>query len=444
MERTPLPSPQFAILMGIRFIEPISFSLLLPFVYFMVRDFHVTDDTDQISFYAGLVASSFAVAECMSGVPWGILSDRIGRKPVLMLGMAGTMVSMLMFGVSQSLAWAIVSRFMAGLLSGNVGVMKSMVTEITDHTNRAIGFSYLSMAFGLGFIVGPAMGGFLIHPADTFPYLFGGSSFLRKFPYFLPCAAAALFCAIGMVLCHIFMEETLGAHDKSVTDPLLGGKLPRNYSGEGLNPQEEPKIGQTTWVAIVSYASLSLMTVMIEELFPFWAATSPEKGGLGFDASRTGSVFAISGLVLVMMQLLVYPFIHCHFGTMFLYKWVFILYIPIILLLPLVGTLDSVFLAVTIAYGCRTCCGVTAFTSYNILLPETCSSRILGKVNGISQSLGSLARAIGPFLCGFVWAWSLGNGLSFPFDYHFMFIVISSMCLVTFCIVTQIKISHSN
>lgn len=135
MERTPL-SPQFAILLGIRFIEPISFSLLMPFVYFMVRDFHVTEDSDQISFYAGLVASAFAVAECLSGMPWGILSDRIGRKPVLMLGMAGTMVSMLLFGVSQSLAWAIVSRFMAGLLSGNVGVMKSMVTEITDSTNR--------------------------------------------------------------------------------------------------------------------------------------------------------------------------------------------------------------------------------------------------------------------------------------------------------------------
>ncbi|KAJ9074434.1 hypothetical protein DSO57_1006395 [Entomophthora muscae] len=433
MERTPLPSLQFAILMGIRFVEPISFSLLLPFVYFMVRDFHVTDDSDKISVYAGLLASSFAFAEFLSSVVWGMVSDRIGRKPVLMLGLGGTIVSMLMFGVSQSYVWAMVSRFAAGLLSGNVCVMKSMMAEMTDHTNRALGFSYLSMAFGLGFIVGPAMGGFLIHPADNFPSLFGSSRFLRKFPYFLPCAVTAGFCALGMVLCQLYLKETLDRCDQAPELDVVNEKS-----------KDVTKVGRTTWIAIVSYTSLSFVTIIVEELFPFWAATSPEKGGLGFDASRIGSVFAISGLVLVLMQLLVYPFIQRRFGTMFLYRWVFIFYIPIVVFMPFTSTFPHVFVIVTIIYGFRTCCGVTAFTSYNILLPDTCSSRILGKVNGISHSLGSLARAVGPSLCGFLWSWSLSSKLPFPFNYHFTFNLLALMCLITFFIVTQIKLPHPN
>ncbi|KAJ9059616.1 hypothetical protein DSO57_1000575 [Entomophthora muscae] len=436
MERTPLPSPQFAILMGIRFIEPISFSILLPFVYFMVRDFHVTYDTDKISMYAGLLASSFALAECVSSVPWGMLSDRIGRKPVLMLGLGGTIVSTLMFGVSQSYVWALVSRIMAGLLSGNVGVMKSMTAEMTDQTNRAVGFNYFSMSYGLGFIVGPAMGGFLTDPVTNIPYIFGKSTFLQKFPYFLPCAVTASICAVGMVLCQIYLKETLNRCQIDAVQVSLNG------GDSEVKPQAASAIGRTTWIAILSYTSLSLITVLIEELFPFWAATSPEKGGLGFGAPRTGSVFAVSGVVLVLMQLLVYPFLQRHFGTMFLYKWVFIVYTPVILFMPYAGKFSLVFPAIMIAYGFRACCGAVAFTSFDILLPDTCPDSILGKVNGASHSLGSLARAVGPTMCGLLYAWSLGNGLSFPFDYRFMFNVIATMCLGTFVIVTQIKLSR--
>ncbi|KAJ9059615.1 hypothetical protein DSO57_1000574 [Entomophthora muscae] len=413
MERTPLPSPQFAILVGIRFIEPISFSMLLPFVYFMVRDFHVTYDTDKISMYAGLLASSFALAECVSSVPWGMLSDRIGRKPVLMLGLGGTIVSTLMFGVSQSYVWALVSRIMAGLLSGNVGVMKSMAAEMTDQTNRAVGFNYFSMAFGLGFIVGPSMGGFLTDPAKNIPSVFGGISFFERFPYFLPCALTSFLCAVGMVLCYFFMEETL----EKLRSPVPTLREVPDLLEIVISKESTPAIscvGQAAWIAMMSHTSLALLSVMIEELFPFWASTQPEKGGLGFDPKRTGSVFAASGIALVLVQLLAYPFLQRRLGTMFLYKWVFIVYAPLIFCMPYAGKLPYPFPVMIVLFCIRACLGTIAFTSYDILLPDTCPAGILGKVNGISHSLGSLSRAVGPSLCGFLYSWSLGNGFPFP------------------------------
>jgi MFS family permease len=70
------------------------------------------------------------------GLPWGYLSDRIGRRPVILYGLMGTTITSILFGLSQSFAWAMTVRIMAGLVNGNIGVMKSMLGEITDVTNQ--------------------------------------------------------------------------------------------------------------------------------------------------------------------------------------------------------------------------------------------------------------------------------------------------------------------
>jgi MFS family permease len=93
---------------------------IFPYIYFMIRDFGVTNDETQISVYAGMVTSAFAFAEFSSGVAWGRLSDRIGRKPVLLAGLAGTALSMLIFGFAPNLPIALVARALGGLLNGYV------------------------------------------------------------------------------------------------------------------------------------------------------------------------------------------------------------------------------------------------------------------------------------------------------------------------------------
>lgn len=123
---------------------------VFPYIYYMVQSFHATQDEKQITFYAGLVTSAFAFAEALSSMIWGSLSDRIGRKPVLLTGLAGTGLSMLLFGFSTSLPLAVIARFLGGLLNGyalvphlrlprnpvpltscsNIGVIQTTVAEV--------------------------------------------------------------------------------------------------------------------------------------------------------------------------------------------------------------------------------------------------------------------------------------------------------------------------
>jgi MFS family permease len=86
----------------------------------MIEDFKITNNKDQIAVYAGMVTSAFAFAEFSSGVPWGRLSDKIGRKPVLLFGLAGTALSMIMFGFARSFPVALLARALGGLLNGCV------------------------------------------------------------------------------------------------------------------------------------------------------------------------------------------------------------------------------------------------------------------------------------------------------------------------------------
>lgn len=93
---------------------------IFPYIYYMVRGFNITDDESKISLYAGLVTSAFTFAEFATGLFWGRLSDRIGRKPVLLTGLIGTAISVVAFGFAQNLLTAIIARAIGGLLNGYV------------------------------------------------------------------------------------------------------------------------------------------------------------------------------------------------------------------------------------------------------------------------------------------------------------------------------------
>jgi MFS family permease len=101
-----------------RICEPIAFMSIFPYIYYMIEDFQITDDPSQISVYAGMVTSAFTLAEFATGVLWGRLSDKIGRKPVLLTGLVGTAISVLIFGFAPSLPIALMARALGGLLNG--------------------------------------------------------------------------------------------------------------------------------------------------------------------------------------------------------------------------------------------------------------------------------------------------------------------------------------
>lgn len=123
----------------IRVSEPIALTSILPYAWKLVLDLQIGDRSNA-SFYAGILISAFSLAEALTGFYWGGLSDRIGRKPVLLLGCAGTMLSLLIVGFSTNFWIALFGRALGGLLNGNVGVVQTMVGEVTinpKHEPRA-------------------------------------------------------------------------------------------------------------------------------------------------------------------------------------------------------------------------------------------------------------------------------------------------------------------
>lgn len=115
---------------------------------------------------------------------WGRVSDKIGRKPVLLIGLCGVFISMNCFGLAKTMPQMMLARVVAGFANGNLGVMKALLGEITDETNQARAFSYLPICYSLGSLIGPAIGGSLSDPVQHIP-IFRHSEFLKEYPYWL-------------------------------------------------------------------------------------------------------------------------------------------------------------------------------------------------------------------------------------------------------------------
>lgn len=209
-QRTPLPWRQFTIILFLQLAEPLTSQLISPFAPQLIRDIGVTNgDETKVGVYVGLLHSLFFATQALTVLHWSRVSDHIGRKPVLLTGLFGLSLSMYCFGLSKTFVGLVLSRSLNGALNGNVGVMKSMMVEITDETNLAQAYAFMPLAWSSGGTLGPLIGGFLSRPADRFPNVFGNVEFLREYPYFLACAVPATFTAIAWIVTFLFLKECL-------------------------------------------------------------------------------------------------------------------------------------------------------------------------------------------------------------------------------------------
>ncbi|KAF6842120.1 MFS multidrug transporter [Colletotrichum plurivorum] len=215
----PFPARQMFVLAMCRICEPIAFMSIFPYIYYMIEDFHITEDKNKISVYAGMVTSAFTLAEFSTGVMWGRLSDKIGRKPVLLMGLAGTALSSLVFGFAPNLTVALIARALGGLLNGNIGVLQTTVAELVtvkEHQPRA--YTIMPLVWCLGSVVGPMIGGALARPCINFPNLFVPGTIWDKYPYLLPNLFSATTVLFGVIIGLLFLEET-HAERKTRRDP---------------------------------------------------------------------------------------------------------------------------------------------------------------------------------------------------------------------------------
>jgi MFS family permease len=196
---------------------------IFPYAYRMIESFDIANNENQTSMYAGMLITAFAFAEFSTGMLWGRVSDKIGRKPVLVMGLIGTALSMISFGFSKSLPMAIISRALGGLLNGNVGVLQTTVAELVtkkEHQPRA--YSIMPFVWCLGSIIGPAMGGALAMPCEAYPWLFSKGTVFDKYPFLLPNLVSVGILILGVTTGALFLEET---HAQRKTHRDLGIEL---------------------------------------------------------------------------------------------------------------------------------------------------------------------------------------------------------------------------
>jgi MFS family permease len=218
---------QLAILTLARLSEPLTQQGLQSYMFYQLKSFTLPNgeppSDSTVAKQAGVLAAAFTGAQFLTAIMWGRLADSeaFGRKRVILIGLLGTAIGSLGFGFSKSFAAAVFWRCLGGMLNGNIGVMRTMISEIVrEKKYQSRAFLLMPMTFNIGVIVGPLLGGWLADPVSSYPGIFGpggsvggekGVRWLMRFPYALPNVINACFL-VGSAMGILFgLEETLEA-----------------------------------------------------------------------------------------------------------------------------------------------------------------------------------------------------------------------------------------
>ncbi|TFG82865.1 MAG: MFS transporter, partial [Erysipelotrichales bacterium] len=148
------------------FVDMLGFGFILPLMPFIAISYGLN------SFFVGLLLAAYPVGQVFGTPVLGRLSDRYGRKPILFISVLGTFVSLLVLGFTKTIVLIFASRLIDGLTGGNISIAQSYISDVTSEKDRAKGLGLIGAAFGLGFIFGPAIGGYLSQYGLQFPALF--------------------------------------------------------------------------------------------------------------------------------------------------------------------------------------------------------------------------------------------------------------------------------
>ncbi|KAJ3772308.1 major facilitator superfamily transporter [Lentinula raphanica] len=402
---TPLPKVQISILMLLQICEPITSQSIYPYINQLISELDITGgDERKVGYYAGLIESLFFVTEAMTVFQWSRASDHIGRKPILLIGLGGSMISMLLFGLSKTFWTLVISRCLTGLLNGNIGVMKSTIGDLTDSSNRAEGVSMLPVVWSLGATIGPLIGGTFARPHERFPEVFT-SPFWKTFPYFLPCLIGVSYVFVAFIITALVFKETVPKKRRS---RLLSRTSSTDSSSSSHRTGPLPLRDLFTPRVILSvsnYVVLAFLNISFNALLPLFLAMPLDIGGLGLPPSSIGYVMGGYGAATGLFQFFCFAKINRMLGE----KKVFLTGMSALpgcfVMLPVISV---------VAKGCGVgvaVWGMIAFTMMLAVIMDMAYGAIfmyitaspptkaaLGATHGLSQTSASISRAIGPAL----------------------------------------------
>lgn len=362
MKRSPL-----VVIFTTVFIDLIGFGIVIPVLPFYAEGtrFNATPRT------VGFLFASYSVMQLIFSPILGRLSDKHGRRPVLLISIIGTGIGFLILGFATTLWMLFLGRILDGISGGNISTAQAYIADITTKEERAKGMGLLGAAFGLGFIFGPAIGGILSQWGVAVPFLF-----------------AAGLCFANATLLYFTLPETVTADHPARTLAAGGRGL-----SQLIQSLKQPRLGFVLMIYFMFIVAFSIMTTTFSlyTMFRF-----------GYDAKHNGYLFAYVGILAVIIQGGLIGRLVKRFGELPLVIVGALFFAASLFAVPFVGPHAGGLLGLLIGGGIFSAGNSLATPSLTSLASKSVGRGEQGGVLGVTQSVASLARAVGPALAAFL------------------------------------------
>lgn len=377
-------SPLYVLFLTV-FIDMVGFGIVNPVLPLYAERFHATP------LAIGWLTGIYSGMQIIFTPVLGRLSDRYGRRPVLMLSLAGTALGFLLMGWARSLVFLFLARVIAGITGGNISIPQAYIADVTTPPERSKWMGMIGAAFGLGFTFGPMIGGIM-----------------SRISYAAPFYLAAAIAAANVVLIYFILPESLPAEHRA-------------------QPHEDASVIEvfrhgTGWMfanVVATYFFLVAGFAIMTTLFALFT----EKR-FGYDAHANGYLFGFIGIVTVIVQGGLIGRLVRAFGETWLARAGLVITAASLVVLPLCTTLTSLLL-ICVGFSLGTGC---ASPSLNGLASQMIARSWQGRGLSVLQSAGSTARLIGPLLGGWLLMMDLHKPLSHYGDTPFY--TAALLCLV--------------
>src|SRR5256714_4997820 len=365
------------------FIDLVGFGIVIPVLPFYAEGtaFNATPRT------VGLLFASYSIMQLIFSPILGRLSDKYGRRPVLLLSIIGTGIGFLILGFATTIFMLFAGRILDGITGGNISTAQAYIADITTKENRAKGMGLIGAAFGLGFIFGPAIGGILSRWGIHVPFFF-----------------AAALCFANAALLYFTLPETVTANHPAKN--LAGSRSFRQL----FRSLRQPRLAFVLIIYFLFVVAFSIMTTSFSlyTMFRF-----------GYDAQHTGYLFAYVGLIAVIIQGGLIGKLVKRFGELPLVIVGALCFAISLFAVPFVSPAAGGLAALLVGGGVFSMGNSLATPALTSLASKSVGAAEQGIVLGVTQSAASLARAVGPSLAAVLISSSIAH-LGADGELHYM------------------------
>jgi MFS transporter, DHA1 family, tetracycline resistance protein len=356
-------------------VDVLGMTMILPLLPFYAESFGATPKT------VGMLVTTFSLCQLVAGPILGRLSDRYGRRPLLLVSQLGTFIGFLVLGAARSLPLIFLSRVIDGATAGNLSLAQAYISDVTKPEERARSFGLIGIAFGIGFLFGPAISAYLSHISYSAP------------------AWAAATLSLTSVLCTFFFLPDAPPQEASADAGPAGRRLGLLDWGVYGEYFRRPALGRV----LVNFFAFSLMFGLLLSGFALFAERRFTHDGRPFGPREVGYLYAYSGLLGVIIQGGLLGRLVKRFGER---------------KLALAGYASSMtgWLGMSLAGGTGGLIPVFTATAFGNGVLRPCLTAMVtqktsrseqGVVLGLTQSLYSIAMIVSPLCAG----WLIEHGL---------------------------------